>query len=347
MTLIANPIYDIVFKYMMEDERVARILLSALLKKEIVELEMRKHEYTSMQQTRISLFRMDFAAKIKEPDGSEHLVLIELQKTWLATETLRFRQYLGTQYLDKSNMRNESDYGLPIISIYILGHILGDLKEPVIYVRRRYLDYEDNVIEQKDPFVESLTHDSIIIQIPFLQGRTRNHLERLLSVFNQDCRHSENDHLIEIDENVFSNNDEQLLLHRLLCAGVAPDIRRGMEVEDEILSEIESRDTTIMIKDKKIEEQDRILVQKEELLVHKEEQLVHKEEQLVQQEEQLVQQEEQLVQQEEQLVQQKEQLEQQKKMLQRMIRLLSGNGVAVDDIATELSISIDEVRRLL
>lgn len=141
MTFIANPIYDVVFKYLMEDERVAKILLSALLKKEILELEMRKQEYTAMQQTRISLFRMDFAAKIRDNDGSEHLVLIELQKTWLATETLRFRQYLGTQYLNKENMRSDADsnYGLPIISIYILGHILGDLKEPVIYVRRQYL----------------------------------------------------------------------------------------------------------------------------------------------------------------------------------------------------------------
>ena len=30
MTFIANPIYDVVFKYLMEDERVAKILLSAL-----------------------------------------------------------------------------------------------------------------------------------------------------------------------------------------------------------------------------------------------------------------------------------------------------------------------------
>ena len=33
MTIIANPIYDVVFKYMMEDERVAKLLLSALLQK--------------------------------------------------------------------------------------------------------------------------------------------------------------------------------------------------------------------------------------------------------------------------------------------------------------------------
>lgn len=74
MTIIANPIYDVVFKFMMEDDRVARMLLSALLKKEIVELQMRQHEYTAMTQSRISLFRMDFPAKIKDNDGSEHLV---------------------------------------------------------------------------------------------------------------------------------------------------------------------------------------------------------------------------------------------------------------------------------
>ena len=75
---VANPIYDSVFKYLMEDERIAKTILSALLKKEILELEMHRHEYTSMEQTRISLFRIDFSARLHEADGSEHLVLIEL-----------------------------------------------------------------------------------------------------------------------------------------------------------------------------------------------------------------------------------------------------------------------------
>lgn len=275
MTLIANPIYDVVFKFMMEDEKVARLLLSALLKKEIVELQMRQHEYTAMQQTRISLFRMDFSAKIRETDGSEHLVLIELQKTWLATETLRFRQYLGTHYLNKNNMYTEdkAPYGLLIISIYILGHILGDLKEPVVYVQRRYLDYDDQVIEQKDPFVESLTHDSIIVQIPYLKGRTRNRLERLLNVFDQDYCRPDDEHLLEIDETIFSG-DEYQIVDRLLRAGVAPEVRRAMEVEDEILSEIESRDTIIMQKDQQIEQKDQQIEQKDQQIVQKDQQLI-------------------------------------------------------------------------
>lgn len=327
MTLIANPIYDAVFKFMMEDEKVAKLLLSALLKKEIVELQMRQHEYTAMQQTRISLFRMDFSAKIRDNDGSEHLVLIELQKTWLATETLRFRQYLGTHYLNKNNMRDngESRFGLPIISIYILGHILGDLKEPVVYVRRRYLDYDDRVIGQKDPFIESLTHDSIIVQIPYLQGRTRNHLERLLNVFDQDYRTPDDEHLLEIDETLFTAT-EQVLLTRLLKAGVAPDVRRSMEVEDEILSEIEKRDTDIMMKNQELE---------------KKRQEIENQSREIEQNKQVIEQNKQVIEQSKQVIEQKD------KMLQGMVQMLTQAGIPIEKIAQQLSLSPQEVERLI
>lgn len=266
MTIIANPIYDSVFKFLMEDERAAKVLLSALLKKEVRELKMCRNEYTNLQQTRISLFRIDFSAKLVDASGKEELVLIELQKTWLPTETLRFRQYLGSQYLNKDNMPesdNPKGFGLPIISIYILGHKVGDLQHPVVYVRRRYLDYDDHQIEAgvPDPFIESLTHDSIIVQIPYLKNHARNHLERLLSVFDQDYRTAADEHLLNINEEGMGV-DERLLLNRLVMAAASPEVRRDMQVEDEILSEIEARDTTIMLKDKEIKQKEQVIEQK-------------------------------------------------------------------------------------
>ena len=36
---VANPIYDNVFKYLIEDERIARTILSALLKKDITKVQ--------------------------------------------------------------------------------------------------------------------------------------------------------------------------------------------------------------------------------------------------------------------------------------------------------------------
>lgn len=311
MTIIANPIYDAVFKFLMEDKKVAKIFLSALLKKDIIDLEMRRHEYTSMEHTRISLFRIDFSAKIRENDGSEHLVLIELQKTWLITETLRFRQYLGTQYLNKENIIEEKNehgqrrtYGLPIISIYILGHPLGDLTEPVVYVRRRYLDYDDNPLPSPDPFIESLTHDSIIVQIPFLTGRTRNRLERLLSVFDQEYRQADSEHYLEINDEHL-DDEVKCVVHRLLKAAAAPDVRRAMEIEDEILSEIEDRDTTIMMKNKEIEQK------------------------------------EQEIEQSKQVIEQKEQV------IRSMVKMLCNNGTSVEEISKQLSIPVEQIKQYI
>lgn len=56
MVNIANPIYDSVFKYLMEDERIAKTLISALLKKEVVDVDMRRNEYTNGTRDRISMF---------------------------------------------------------------------------------------------------------------------------------------------------------------------------------------------------------------------------------------------------------------------------------------------------
>lgn len=102
---VANPIYDSVFKYIMEDERIAKTVLSALLKKEVVHVTVRPHEYANTTRNAISMFRIDFAATVVEDDGSEQVILIELQKTWLNTETLRFRQYLGVQYGNQCNIQ--------------------------------------------------------------------------------------------------------------------------------------------------------------------------------------------------------------------------------------------------
>ncbi|MGL4518991.1 MAG: hypothetical protein ACRCUJ_04565 [Phocaeicola sp.] len=346
MTIIANPIYDSVFKFLMEDQKVAKLFLSALLKKEIVDLEMRPHEYTAMEQTRISLFRIDFSAKVREADGTEQLILIELQKTWLITETLRFRQYLGTQYLDKKNMvesRNSKgrkvDYGLPIVSIYILGHALGNLTEPVVYVRRSYLDYDDNPLPQPDQFIESLTHDSIIVQIPFLTGKTRNRLERMLMVFDQEFCQPKNEHYLEIADEA-AEGDAKLLVNRLTKAAVAPDVRRAMEIEDEILSEIEDRDTTIMIKDEEIKQKEQVIEQKEQVIEQKE-QVIEQKEQVIEQKEQVIEQKEQVIEQKEQMIEQKEQ------MIASMVKLLHQSGVALEVIAHQLNLNIEEVKRYL
>ena len=250
---IANPIYDSVFKFMMEDKRVARTLISALLKKEVIDIDMRRHEYTNGQREKISMFRIDFGAKVREADGSEHFVLIELQKTWLETETLRFRQYLGAHYSNPENMHTADDnvrrVATPMVAIYLLGHRVGDISEPVLYVSHGSYDYDGRTVTQgvPDPFVESLTHDSIIVQIPLLPDHIGNRVEKVLSVFNQRQRVGNDNHTVQVDDDLYADDaDMEHLIHRLLMANSDAKLRQDMNIEDEYFSAIENRDTKLM-----------------------------------------------------------------------------------------------------
>lgn len=311
MIQIANPIYDSVFKYLMEDERIAKTLLSALLKKEVVAVEMRRNEYTNGVRDNISMFRIDFGAHVKEPDGTIRLVLIELQKTWLETETLRFRQYLGAQYSNPENVPSENNkdgYAIPMVAIYLLGHRVGDINVPVLYVKHKAYDYDGNVVTDgiPDPFVESLIHDSIIVQIPLLHGQVNNRLEKVLSVFDQSQKNGSDRHVLNVNDTPFDDDDDmQYLLRRLLMAAANAQLRQEMNVEDEYFKALEDRDTALMMKDKKLAEQA------------------------------------------EQLEQNKAQLKQNKAQLRTMALLLSNSGMSVEEIAKSVGMSQDQVKLLL
>lgn len=263
--------YDSVFCFLMEDERVAKTILSALLKREVVEVEVRKHEYTNGSKDKISMFRLDFIVKVREDDGSLNLLAIELIKTWLETETLRFRQYLGEQYADPENiLKDDNPYGIPMVSIFLLGHRVGDIEEPVLYVRHKSFDYDGNEVTKgiPDPFVESLVHDSIIVQIPLLHGHVNNRLMEVLSVFDQSSKDKFNWHNLIVDEDNYANDTEMMhILHRLLIAASDSKLRRDMDMEYECYSVLQNRDTTIMMMDKKIAQQKEHIAQQEKALL--------------------------------------------------------------------------------
>lgn len=277
----------------------------------VVAVEMRRNEYTNGVRDNISMFRIDFGAHVKEADGTIHLVLIELQKTWLETETLRFRQYLGAQYSNPENVPSENNkdgYAIPMVAIYLLGHRVGDINVPVLYVKHKAYDYDGNVVTDgiPDPFVESLIHDSIIVQIPLLHGQVNNRLEKVLSVFDQSQKNGSDRHVLNVNDTPFDDDDDmQYLLRRLLMAAANAQLRQEMKVEDEYFKALEDRDTALMMKDKKLAEQA------------------------------------------EQLEQNKAQLEQNKAQLRTMALLLSNSGMSVEEIAKSVGMSQDQVKLLL
>ena len=268
---VANPLYDAVFKYLMEDNRISKTILSALLKKKVIDVKIRRNEYANLtRRESISMFRIDFAATVLDEDNQPHLMLIELQKTWLPTETLRFRRYLALQYNNEENMRKEEHgkYAIPMVAIYLLGHCVGEIEEPVIYVNHHAYNYDGKKVEAgiPDPFVESLQHDRIIVQIPLLHGRVNNRLEKVLCLFDQ-TNVADNKKVIKVDDKQFEgDNDMEYIVRRLQSAAADPDMRYQMNAEDEFFKELEARDSLIMEKDGQLKEKDGQLKEKDEML---------------------------------------------------------------------------------
>ena len=314
---VANPLYDAVFKYLMEDERIAKTILSALLKKKVVDVKIRRNEYANVtRRESISMFRIDFAATVLDEDDKPHLMLIELQKTWLPSETLRFRRYLALQYNNEENMRKEENgkYAIPMVAIYLLGHCVGDVKEPVVYVNHQAYDYDGREVKDgmPNPFVESLQHDSIIVQIPLLHGKINNRLEKVLSVFDQ-AKVADDKKVIRVDDKQFEGDDDmEYVVRRLQSAAADPDLRYQMNAEDEFFKELESRDTLIMEKDKALQEKDKALHEKTEALHEKTEALHEKTE-----------------------------------MLRSMILGMQKSGMTLTDIAKMLGKTVDEIEKLV
>jgi hypothetical protein len=280
ITRIANPIYDGAFKYLMDDNRVARFCLSLLLGEQVVDLQLRPTEHCADIGLRcVTVFRMDFAARVRAADGSEKLVIIEIQKAKYATDIMRFRKYLGHQYASDNNVQEDPPRAprmLPIFSIYLLGHKLEHIREPVIRVTRSYRDMAGCVIEgPREPFIESLTHDSIVVQIPLLKPQRQTDLDLLLGLFDQAQAEPTNSHLISIVDAEYPDKF-QPVIRRLMKAISEPHVRNVMEIEDTYLNELERLERTIADREDRIAEKDDVLAAKNRELAAKDGELAAK-----------------------------------------------------------------------
>jgi hypothetical protein len=195
---IINPLYDKAFKYLMENNKLAKKALSVILDVEVTEVELSQQETIVPDRVKgLTMFRLDFKAVIREADGSKKTVLIELQKSKFSTDIQRFRNYLGTSYpvkkmgIDKkSDLVEEkpSEYQsiYPIIAIYILGYKLDDLPYLAVTVNRDVINsVNKEKVQVSSFFIEHLTHQSHIIQVLRLPPKQLTRLEKFLVLFNQ------------------------------------------------------------------------------------------------------------------------------------------------------------------
>jgi len=278
---IANPIYDIVFKFLMEDPDSAILLLSTIINEPIETLDFLPQEKTLHLAARsLTVYRLDFCAKIKTPQGHKQ-VLIEIQKAKLPSDIMRFRRYLGEQYSKKTNVytvydeqkRKNINKPLPIISIYFLAYALPNIHTPVLKINRHYYDVvNDHELDVRTEFVESLTHDSYVIQISKLRIQHQTELEDLLDIFDQTHLLLNNEHILDIDE-IHYPQKYRALIRRLQSAVVEPEVRESMEMEDALLEDLQDMERMIAQKEQTINEKEQTINEKEQTIIKKDQDL--------------------------------------------------------------------------
>ena len=193
----------------------------------------------------------------------------------------------------------------------------------------------------QDPFINSLIHDSIIVQIPLLHGKINNRLDRVLSVFDQSQRDAKNQQIVCLDEKEYAGDSDMMyILHRLGLAAMDADVRQEMNDEDEFYSVLEARDTQVM----KLNEQ---LTEKRRQLNEKNAQLNEKNAQLNEQKVQLSEQKVQLSEKTVRLAEAEAQLKEQKKQVKAMVKAMISNGMTIQAVAKMMNKSEEEINNLL
>jgi len=260
--IIANPIYDVVFKYLLEDADIARDLLSTILGEEVVHLEFKPQEMSTESSQNIKILRLDFKAIIKKKDGTLFKVLIELQKSKQVFDVMRFRRYLGDNYRKEDQFVENDGIAvfrpLPIITIYFLGFMLNNVPSGVIKVKREYVDaVTEEILGVKDDFVELLTHDSYMIQVGRLPQESRGKLDRVMQIFSPMYQNKADRHQVDFQGDI---HDPLVwkMVERLGRAIASDEYRDKMDVEDEIdrifERELGKKDMLIAQKDRLLNE---------------------------------------------------------------------------------------------
>ena len=300
--IIANPIYDTVFKYLMEDLGIAKDLLAMILDVEITELSVQPQETTAQavlqDRPPVSIYRLDFVAIIKDKNGKHKKVLIELQKSKRSTNILRFRRYLAENYQKEDNVvvnNREVSQTLELVTLYFLGFELDDVGTSIMKVKNCYVDITTGhhlLNEPADKFVRLLNHESYMVQIPKLKPNDQSRVENVLTVFSQKFVIPYDDRKLNYDETLSNDPLTERILNRLTRAIADDDLRRKMNFEDEIergynmeLQEIEAK-LELQLEEKIEERYAEKVKQNEEKLEQIKQELAQKDKQIKQELEQ-------------------------------------------------------------
>ena len=355
----ANPIYDTAFKGLIRDKEIAKEIIGTLLETEVIDVELNITEWNKPIAGSDDVprsIRLDYCATILDDKGEQKKVLIEIQKTSKPYDILRFREYLAIAgYGAQTNKRND---GLPIVTFYFLGFELDNIHTPCLRVARQYFDMIDKkVLDTKERFVELLTHDSYIIQIPRIKNVEKpvSKLCKILSIFEQNMA-EEDDHTTLFYRFPIEDEFMRMMLGKLYYVIADPEVKKEIINEEYWLREdvanseqkleLEQKIIEIEEKDAELGRKDAVIGQKDAVIEEKDAELGRKDIVIGQKDAVIGQKDVELEQKDIEIEQHKVELDEMKKRLIEYAKDLKSFGMSIEDISRKTGLSVEEIDKM-
>jgi hypothetical protein len=324
--VIPNPIYDVVFRYLMADYDSALIVLSTLTNEKIIKLHLEPLTHPEKKgpkikdpgsEQEISLFHLDFTATVELKDGSQEMIMIELQKAAEQNDIFRFKRYIGKNFQHKRKEELKDSRGqlisiidqpIRLVPIFILNfRIENEINDLLIKVNRtKFGVFKNETLTQHNDFIDHLSYDMLVVQLPNLHNIRLEEYEKdeykrklyaLLKLFDQKEVFKDNEHRLRVMRKLLPGFLERVINRLQAADRDNPDLEEAMLAEDEILK----------------------------LLLRKENQIAYYKEELGQT---------------------KEELGQTKEKIIKLARRLKTFGLSTDEIIAETGLSAEEITAL-
>lgn len=266
--IISNPLYDEVFRYLMDDLESATIIISTLLNQTIINLKplsndlvhIHKNTQAKDNNSSIELMRLDYSAEILNKDNTKELVTIELQKAKLRTDEIRFRKYIAenlkkTEQIIADEIDPKTKFPKVIektyrfIPIFILNfEIETEICDLVIQTDRNIHGvFTGKQLQGQNEFLDNLMYNLIVVQIPYINRISEFDLQddkhklalyKLFQLFNQSNPADRENHSLYINEDEIPVEYSRIV-HRLANVNANdPQLYQKLILEDTALKEI-------------------------------------------------------------------------------------------------------------
>ena len=275
-----NPIYDAAFKYLMQHERASKIILSAILGTEILDIAPSSEEYTTKISEALHIHRYDFRAVVTLQNGEQILVLTEMQKTFCEANVGRFQGYAMDNYAEKT-FTDKNGLRLPMFATYIIGNHIGKCNHGYYNMMSLpfslYDSQNDDLAEMYRNLGQFITVGFIVVQIPYFNRSANKAVSKIFQIFDQSYVYSKEKRTLKVGDRDFTSDDDVKYLIELLKTGKSDN-----DLMEELKNELKYYDEKAMY--------DQVIAEKDEKLAEKDEKLAEKDEKLAEQDEKLAEQ---------------------------------------------------------